>query len=524
VRWRTNVDPAIHPRAICSWHPLAELTDSLHHVQTYIEEVVRPTGQDTRTGQALSSEFGLLSRKRKAPGTDPTHSHVIAGLPTPDTSIYVSSRENSVTSTRPDSNDEEPRVYNGIVERKEGKIIAKGRVERKEGNTTVKPLGHRQRQIPFSEKNASKLPTSEMQKASLSAPVEQAVRMIQDAFKTKLRAVPNVRLENVVDDSMPSLDFTFINEFIMREGTSYADPATHIGCQAPCKPNMGQNIGCEYTRLCECLELAAVDERKLQTDDPKRYEEYIEAKENGEYIDTSGMPKRFPYERSKTEQGILPILQKFYREERYPIYECNQHCNCGPVCKSRVVQKGRRVPLVIFKTPNRGWGVKCDEDLRKGEFIDTYLGEVITNDEADRREETSKDKSSYLYSLDKFVGDYGAPETNKKCYVVDGQYIGSVTRFINHSCEPNCRQYTVSYNKHDLWVYQLAFFAYEDIPAGTELTFDYQDKDEEEEEDVVKRREEEKLKEADEGDDEEKPERVKCNCGAKKCQGWLWEG
>lgn len=208
-------------------------------------------------------------------------------------------------------------------------------------------------------------------------------------------------------------------------------------------------------------------------------------------------------------------MQAFYREERHPIYECNLNCNCGPVCKSRVVQKGRRVPLTVFKTHNRGWGVYCDEDLIRGEFIDTYLGEVITNEETDRREaKAGKDKASYLYSLDKFVGDHDEL-TEDTCFVVDGQYMGGPTRFINHCCEPNCRQYTVSYNKHDLRVYDLAFFAYEDIKAGTELTFDYMDKDEEEEEDVIRKREEA-------ANDPENVDKRPCNCGANKCRGYLW--
>jgi histone-lysine N-methyltransferase SETD2 len=42
-------------------------------------------------------------------------------------------------------------------------------------------------------------------------------------------------------------------------------------------------------------------------------------------------------------------------------------------------------------------------------------------------------------------------------------------RFINHSCEPNCET--------QKWVVRrelaIGLFALQDIPAGTELTFDY---------------------------------------------------
>jgi histone-lysine N-methyltransferase SUV39H len=151
----------------------------------------------------------------------------------------------------------------------------------------------------------------------------------------------------------------------------------------------------------------------------------------------------------------------------------------------------------------------------QGQFIDTYLGEVITNEEAEAREaHGGTEKNSYLYSLDKFVGEAGLEAED--CYVVDGQHMGGPTRFINHSCEPNCRQYTVSYNRHDNRLYSLAFFAYEDIPAGKELTFDYMDEDEVEEEEAIRRREAAAR-------DPESQTRVRCNCGTRKCRGFLWK-
>jgi len=348
-----------------------------------------------------------------------------------------------------------------------------------------------------------------------STPVSQAERAIREAFFQKMKGVKNIRLENNVDSTTPSLDFTFISELVLRDGVARAPSETNLGCKKPCRPNMGQNIGCEYPKLCDCLEYAAVHEQALQRDEPKLYEQYMDIIARGDIPEnTGGLPKRFPYQWPKQDDRVPPTLQKLYRESRHAIYECNPKCSCGPGCKTRLVQKGRKVPLTIFKTPNRGWGVKCDEDLIQGEFIDTYLGEVITNAEADRREaKAGKDKASYLYSLDKFVGD--GDVTEDSCYVVDGQYMGGPTRFINHSCEPNCRQYTVSYNKYDIKIYDLAFFAYEDIPAGTELVFDYMDKDEEEEEAVTQMREAA-------ANDPKNLDKKPCNCGARKCRGYLW--
>jgi histone-lysine N-methyltransferase SUV39H len=218
-----------------------------------------------------------------------------------------------------------------------------------------------------------------------------------------------------------------------------------------------------------------------------------------------GLPKKFPYYSGDTKVRRTGSLVPFYLNSRRPIYECNDNCKCGPYCRNKNVQFGRMVELEIFRTGDvRGWGLRCRSDLFEGQFIDTYRGEVSTDAEATRREESagSKAKMSYLYSLDKFAESENLAQED--IYVVDGEFMGGPTKFMNHSCEPNCRQYTVSYNKHDCRVYDIAFFACQDIPAGTELTFDYLDKEEGEEMDSP-------------GEDA-----IPCLCGAEKCRKWLW--
>lgn len=125
-----------------------------------------------------------------------------------------------------------------------------------------------------------------------------------------------------------------------------------------------------------------------------------------------------------------------------------------------------------------------------------------------------KGKASYLYSLDKHAGDGGL--TEEDCYVVDGELMGGPTRFINHSCEPNCRQYTVSMNKFDNRVYEIAFFACQPIKAYTELTFDYLDKDEDESEDEL-------LERTGLTPGKTTSSSIPCHCGAARCRGKLWQ-
>jgi len=341
-----------------------------------------------------------------------------------------------------------------------------------------------------------------MANAARRAGVNQAEVLIRAAYVRRLEQVPGKRIHlyNRYDASSPPLRFQYITDYVLREGVFRVDPAAQVGC-TQCSPHMGRDIGCEYTKKCDCLEYAAVDESRIT--DPEEKRAYDLAIETGG--STIGFPKKFPYFAEGTKVQRAGCLVPFYLHSRHPIYECNDKCKCGPRCRNKNVQFGRTVELEIFKTAGgRGWGLRCKQKLYEGQFIDTYRGEVITDAEATRREEdaTSKSKASYLYSLDKFAESEGIEQED--IYVVDGEFMGGPTKFINHSCQPNCRQYTVSYNKHDARVYDLAFFACRDIEKGEELTFDYLDKDDDEE------------------IEEPGPDAVPCLCGAEKCRKWLW--
>lgn len=339
-----------------------------------------------------------------------------------------------------------------------------------------------------------------MTREAQSSKVDKALRYVRAEYVRRLEKLPGakVHLFNTVDALTPSLRFKYIPEYVLRDGVYRMSSETQQSCQK-CSPRMGRDIGCEYTKKCDCLEYAAVDESRM---DSRMMAKYRRAKaEGGNIMD---FPKKFPYFAEGTKATRTGCLVPFYLNSRRPIYECNDKCKCGPGCRNKLVQFGRTVEVEIFKTSTgRGWGLRCKKDLNEGQFIDTYRGEIITDDEATKREESaSKAKASYLYSLDKFAESEELEQA--ELYVVDGEYMGGATKFINHCCEPNCRQYTVSYNKHDPKVYDIAFFACRFIPAGEELTFDYLDKDD------------------GEAMDEPGEDAIPCLCGADKCRKWLW--
>jgi len=152
-----------------------------------------------------------------------------------------------------------------------------------------------------------------------------------------------------------------------------------------------------------------------------------------------------------------------------PIYECNKRCACGPDCTNRVVQKGRKHKLAIFRTDNGcGWGVKAMERISPGSFVVEYVGEVITNEEAEERgKKYDAEGRTYLFDLDFNSGE------DDNLYTVDAAFYGNLSHFINHSCDPNLIILNVYVNNLDPNMPQLALFAKREIKKGEQITFDY---------------------------------------------------
>ncbi|KAJ4701070.1 Histone-lysine N-methyltransferase [Melia azedarach] len=140
--------------------------------------------------------------------------------------------------------------------------------------------------------------------------------------------------------------------------------------------------------------------------------------------------------------------------------ECTPgYCPCGIFCRNQRFQKCEYAKTKLFKTEGRGWGLLADEDIKAGQFIIEYCGEVISWKEARRR--------SQLYDMQGLMDAYiiclNASES------IDATIKGSNARFINHSCQPNCE--TRKWNV--LGEIRVGIFAKQDIPVGTELGYDY---------------------------------------------------
>jgi histone-lysine N-methyltransferase SUV39H len=182
------------------------------------------------------------------------------------------------------------------------------------------------------------------------------------------------------------------------------------------------------------------------------------------------------------------------------IQECTEKCACTMMCHNRVVQRGRQVDLEIFRTPNRGWGVRADEDIPAGTFVEVYTGEVLTIKEVMDREDFY-DSVCYTFELDMHISYEDDDGDDEPEYVIDAFNMGNVSHFFNHSCEPNMETRAVRWDHHDPAIYNLAFFTIRPVMEGEEMCFDYYP--------------------GQERTPPEDKELSPCLCGARTCRKWI---
>ncbi|NXK70357.1 SETB1 methyltransferase, partial [Sylvietta virens] len=99
------------------------------------------------------------------------------------------------------------------------------------------------------------------------------------------------------------------------------------------------------------------------------------------------------------------------------VYECNKRCQCNVnMCTNRLVQHGLQVRLQLFKTQNKGWGIRCLDDIAKGSFVCIYAGKILTDDFADKEGLEMGDEYfanlDHIESVENFKEGY---ESDAKC-------------------------------------------------------------------------------------------------------------
>lgn len=169
-------------------------------------------------------------------------------------------------------------------------------------------------------------------------------------------------------------------------------------------------------------------------------------------------------------------------DESCVLFACQEECHeCLPRCgNQRITKKQWRSVQVVDAGP-KGKGLQADEDIKKGNFILEYVGKAIRKAYLERLFSRYKtERMLYIMALD--------GET-----FIDARAYGGKARYINHSCDPNCRVERWSVRG----VLRAGIFALRDIKRGEELSFDYK------------------------WDRKRGRAATKCHCGSANCRGTL---
>lgn len=90
------------------------------------------------------------------------------------------------------------------------------------------------------------------------------------------------------------------------------------------------------------------------------------------------------------------------------------------VLDNRFVGGQRQKKVVVAKSEIHGQGLIILENVKKDRFVIEYIGEVISEEERDRREQhLGPDQNVYFFKGDKLI--------------VDAYYFGNEARFVNHA-------------------------------------------------------------------------------------------
>eukprot|EP00939_MAST-03C_sp_MAST-3C-sp1_P000834 g834.t1 len=144
------------------------------------------------------------------------------------------------------------------------------------------------------------------------------------------------------------------------------------------------------------------------------------------------------------------------------------------------LEKEAKKKLRFGRSKIHAWGVFAQEKISAGDVIIEYKGEIIRHQVADLREEKYERLrfDDYFFRIDQSI-------------ICDATQKGSLARFINHSCDPNCRTQIVTENGQK----KIFIYAKRDIAIDEELAYDYKFSIEE--------------------------DKIYCSCGAVNCRGTL---
>lgn len=145
---------------------------------------------------------------------------------------------------------------------------------------------------------------------------------------------------------------------------------------------------------------------------------------------------------------------------RMLLIECGPKCTVGDQCTNKRFQKHENADCTIFKTQKKGYGLIASSYVPAGVFVMEYVGEVLNSKQFEKRaNDYSKQMNAHYYFM----------ALSSDC-VIDATKKGNISRFINHSCDPNAETQKWTVNGE----LRIGFFSTKPIFPNEEITFDYQ--------------------------------------------------
>ncbi len=163
------------------------------------------------------------------------------------------------------------------------------------------------------------------------------------------------------------------------------------------------------------------------------------------------------------------------------------NCDIGPSCTNRGLGLRQFAKCKPMREQGKGWGLVPLNALKKGDLVIEYVGEVIDEKEKENRliewaRDHPNDPNFYVMALE--TGWY-----------LDARNKANLSRFINHSCAPNCRLLPMNVNGY----IRVGIYTLRDIAPGEFLSYDYQF-------------------------DTKHGDKFRCRCGAANCRGTMKGG
>lgn len=200
--------------------------------------------------------------------------------------------------------------------------------------------------------------------------------------------------------------------------------------------------------------------------------------------DPNNRPKKIPFARGDDQEKCTCTGTSCGENcfNRITMAECfDANCNLGNLdCGNRALSKRRFVKCQPKRERGKGWGLVTLENVPQNKLVQEYMGEVINEKEKENRLSSwNCDHNFYVMAL-------------SRGFYVDAREYANYSRFINHSCAPNCKVVSINV-KGNL---RNGIYSIRDIQAGELLSYDYHF-------------------------DTKQEDRFICRCGAPNCRGTM---